>query len=109
MKQLFRLKFLLICVLMLGLSQVALSQKLSVKGRVVSQEYPDGIQGVTVAVSGTTTATSTDKSGYYQLPDISPQSSLIFTFVGYKDQTEPVRGRTQINMTMERDISALDQ
>ena len=89
--------------------QVSFAQKTTVRGTVVSDDNPNGIQGVTVSVAGTTNATSTDRNGHYQLANVNPQSSLIFSYVGYKEKTEPITGRGEVNISMERDISSLDQ
>jgi TonB-linked SusC/RagA family outer membrane protein len=86
-----------------------LAQNLSVQGTVTSDDNPGGILGVTVAVSGTANATSTDKSGHYVLRNVKPTDSLVFSFVGFKDQTEAIKGRRQVNIKLERNVSALDQ
>ncbi|RNI33514.1 SusC/RagA family TonB-linked outer membrane protein [Hanamia caeni] len=86
-----------------------LAQNLSVQGTVTSDDNPGGILGVTVAVSGTANATSTDKSGHYVLRNLKPTDSLVFSFVGFKDQTEAIKGRRQVNIKLERNVSSLDQ
>ena len=80
--------------------QVSFAQKTTVRGTVVSDDNPNGIQGVTVSVAGTTNATSTDRNGHYQLANVNPQSSLIFSYVGYKEKTEPITGRGEVNISM---------
>ncbi|CAN5382550.1 TonB-dependent receptor [soil metagenome] len=109
MKKLLQHSFLLLGVLLFCSHGSSFAQGTNVQGRVVSEENPDGIPGVTVSVEGTTNATSTDKNGQYQLSDVSLQSSLVFTFVGLKEVTEAINGRSQINVTMQLDVSALDQ
>jgi TonB-linked SusC/RagA family outer membrane protein len=86
-----------------------LAQHLSVQGTVTSDDNPGGILGVTVAVSGTTNATSTNKNGHYVLNNLKQTDSLVFSFVGFKDQTEAINGRRQVNVKLERNVSALDQ
>lgn len=109
MKHLILLRFLLISMIILFISESTCAQNITVQGKVVSEDNPGGIQGVTVTEAGTTNATATDKSGHYQLTNVSPQSSLTFSFVGYKDQTEAVNSRQQINTSLQLDVSSLNQ
>jgi TonB-linked SusC/RagA family outer membrane protein len=96
-------------IMILMVTQVTFAQNIAVQGKVTSADNPGGIQGVTVSVVGTTNATATDKNGHYQLSNVNPQSSLVFSFVGYKEQTEAINGRRQVNITMVVETSALDQ
>lgn len=109
MKHSFRKKLLLMSIALLYGSGFIFAQNISVQGKAVSQDNPEGILGVTVTVAGTSNATTTDNTGHYRLTNVPPKSSVTFSFVGFKEQTEPVEGRHQINITMQREISALDQ
>ncbi len=109
MKNSFAPKSLLLSLIILCSHELTFAQNISVQGKVVSADNPSGIQGVTVSEGGTTNATATDKSGHYQLSNVNPQHSLTFSFVGYKEQTEAVNSRRQIDITMLQDVSSLDQ
>lgn len=109
MKLQFRNKMLLMCMVLLCSSGFIFGQNISVEGKVTSEDSPNGILGVTVTAAGTTKATSTDQNGHYQLSGVNPKGSLVFSFVGYKDQTEAINGRRQINVSLQRNVSALDQ
>jgi TonB-linked SusC/RagA family outer membrane protein len=109
MKQLFRNKLLFMAIGLFCSSGAIFAQNISVQGKVSSEDTPGGILGVTVSAAGTNKATSTDKNGHYVLPDLKPNDSLVFSFVGFKDQTEAINGRKQINVRFERNVSSLDQ
>ncbi|MGN6343224.1 MAG: SusC/RagA family TonB-linked outer membrane protein [Ginsengibacter sp.] len=109
MRPLIRNTLMVVFIALISAPMSLLAQNLSVQGIVTSDDNPGGILGVTVAVSGTANATSTDKSGHYVLNNLKPTDSLVFSFVGFKDQTEAIRGRRQVNVKLERNVSSLDQ
>ncbi|MDP5139151.1 MAG: carboxypeptidase-like regulatory domain-containing protein [Spirosomaceae bacterium] len=75
------------------------SAQQTIKGTVID-ETGDGLPGVTVAVPGTTTGTTTDVEGKYTL-QVAAGSSLTFSFIGYKTVTEIVGNQSVINVTLE--------
>ena len=109
MKHLLLNKLLLTGILILFSTGFIFAQNISVQGKVTSEDNPDGILGVTVSAAGTTKATTTDTKGHFMLSDIRANDSLIFSFVGYREFTEAINGRKQINVTLQRVVSSLDQ
>ncbi len=67
------------------------------------------IPGVTVLVKGTTTGTVTDMDGKFTLSVPANAQTLVFSFVGMKNQEFPVQGRGVFEVTMEEDRLALDE
>lgn len=57
-----------------------------VSGTVVSAADSKPIPFVTVSIAGTTLATATDIDGNFSLQNVSPDDTLMFTFVGYISQ-----------------------
>src|SRR5699024_12465131 len=78
------------------ISSVALSQ--SVHGTVEEAKSGEPLPGVNVIVKGTTTSTSTDADGIYELNVSSSQDTLVFSFVGYQQLEIPINGRTSIEI-----------
>src|SRR5665213_691893 len=78
-----------------------------VKGRV---NGPDGnaVQGITVQVKGTKVATATDADGQYQL-NVSENSTLMFTGVGFEDQSVNVDGRSTIDVRLTSNSKRLNE
>ena len=92
MKQLFRQRFLLMSILMLGLSQVTLAQKLSVKGRVVSQENLMESGGNCGRGGHQQRDGQPTRAGITSLPNVSPTGFADhLPLSGYKEQSEAVR------------------
>lgn len=72
----------------------------SVSGTVTDSQTGETLPGVNVLVSGTTTGTSTDENGNFELNVPSLQDTLVFSFVGFETTTIPIEGRTQIEVEM---------
>ena len=84
-----------------------LQQKI-VRG-VINDENGKPVPGVTVMVKGTTTGTTTDLNGNYILEGVPPQSTLVISFIGFKSQEIPVDDKAQINVTLEQELTALNE
>lgn len=79
----------------------------SVSG-TVSDETGKSLQGVSVAVKGTSVGTTTDASGKYSIQAAS-NAILVFSFVGYNTIESAVNGRTAINVSMVVDSRNLSE
>lgn len=82
-------------------------EKVTVTGRVLDPSgYP--VPGVNVLEVGTNTGVVTDAEGNYTI-SVAPQSSLRFTFIGFKVQTIQVGSRRQINVELVDEFVGLDE
>jgi TonB-linked SusC/RagA family outer membrane protein len=95
MKQKFYTLFIGLVLLFVGTT--ALAQ--SVSGTVKAEDDGLGIPGVSVVVKGTARATLTDLDGNFTL-EAPPQSSLVFSLVGYKMQEVVVGNQTTFDITL---------
>lgn len=64
--------------------------------------------GVTVTVKGTLVGVSTGVDGSYTIP-ADKDAMLLFSYIGYRNQEEPVGQRTQIDVTMQEDQLMMDE
>ena len=64
--------------------------------------------GVTVMVKGSNTGTITNLEGIFKLP-IPQNSTLVFSFIGYKTLEVPFNGEKEINVTLAEDITSLGE
>ncbi|SFC45367.1 TonB-linked outer membrane protein, SusC/RagA family [Parapedobacter composti] len=76
------------------------------RGRVVD-EQGEALPGVSVTVVGGTTAVQTNLSGVFSLPGVSPDATLQFSAVGYKQQ-EIRADRLPNPVIMQEDMTMLD-
>lgn len=82
----------------------------TVSGTVTDAESGETLPGVNVVVQGTTTGTSTDIDGGYEVTLPEDQETLEFSFLGY--QTEEVdvsEGQTTVNVGLSEDVLGLDE
>lgn len=93
---------------LLLISFCAYSQNASlVKGKVTDAAGVP-LQGVSILIKGRTVGVSTNGSGLYEI-NAAPNSTLVFSFVGFKTKEIKVDGRTKIDFVLETTSSSLDQ
>ena len=80
--------------------------KHSIKGVVEDALGP--IAGANVVEKGTTNGTITDMDGNFSL-EVSPNSILVVSYIGYKEQAIIVSGNAPLNIKMVPDTQALDE
>ncbi|MEN6456801.1 MAG: SusC/RagA family TonB-linked outer membrane protein [Prolixibacteraceae bacterium] len=95
-------------VLLPGKDLVVQQQPLSVSGRV-TDSAGTALPGVTVAIENTTQGTITDAQGNYSLPNVPPDATLVFSFVGMKSQEIGVAGKRNINVAMEEETVGIEE
>jgi len=75
----------------------------------VKDQQGNPLVGVSVGLKGSQTGTVTDASGRYSLTLEDGSGTLVFSYVGYSTLEAPVNGRSEINVTLEPSVSALEQ
>lgn len=90
----------------LGIDEVM--QQHNVNGTVIDTEG-EPLPGVTIAIKGTTIGTITDIDGNYSIPNVAPNATLVFSFVGMVPQERTVGNQTNINVTLAYETIALEE
>ena len=85
----------------------AFAQK-QVSGTVVDAAG-EPIIGASVIVKGTSTGTVTDFNGSFTLQNVSDKASLVISYVGFRNQTVAVSGKSQFDVVLEEDRQLLDE
>lgn len=88
------------------LAEIVVRGTVSVQGR--NGGPAEAMAGVTVIEKGTTNGASTDADGNFQLR-VQDNAVLVFSMIGYKPQEVNVAGQTVINVTLEENISTLEE
>jgi TonB-linked SusC/RagA family outer membrane protein len=78
----------------------------TVSGSVFDSETQEALPGVNIVVKGTSTGTTTDLDGNYQLSVNSLQDTLVFSFIGYQQQEIPINDRTEIDVALRQQAVA---
>lgn len=84
-----------------------LGQNATVSG-IVTDEGGQPIPGVSVIVKGTTNGAASNFDGNYKV-NASQADVLVFSFIGFITQEEPVDGQNKINITLIEDLAKLDE
>ena len=100
--------FVVLLMLFLLIPSGVLAQQVQVKGRVLDAATKEGIPGANVSVKGTTNGTITDFDGNYTI-SVNKEAVIVVSFIGYVEQSIPVKGRSQIDVLMKDDTQSLDE
>ena len=92
--------FMLFCLM-------EVNAQISVSGTVSDEDGP--IPAANVVLKGTSNGTAADFDGNYQIENVPTDGILIFSSVGYKTKEIAVNGQSQINVSLEFDVSSLDE
>ena len=87
----------------------AFGQDRNVKGKVTSQDDGEGLPGVSIQVEGASRGTVTDFEGNYSLELQAGDTHLIYSFIGYKANTQEIGSRSVIDVVMEPDVEQLEE
>ncbi len=79
------------------------------KGKVVSSDGEGSLPGVSIIMKGTSSGTTTDINGNYELDISNSKAILVFSFVGYVSQEVSVGTRTNLDVTLLADSKALEE
>ena len=74
----------------------------------VTDESGAPLPGVSVIEAGTANGTSSDLDGQYSIILNGDNPTLTFSCIGFSDHNEEVSGRTSIDVTMQEDMTVLD-
>lgn len=98
------LLLVIVCTLTIQSNALALQtgQSETVSGQVTDAADGEPLPGVNITVKGTSTGTSTDAEGNYELTVPTLNETLVFSFVSYQTREIPVNGRTSINVEMQQ-------
>lgn len=85
-------------IFVIGFTEVK-AQQTEVSGVVTDAQTGEALPGVNIVVKGTSQGTSTGKEGKYSLTAGS-NDTLSFSFVGFETKQVPVKGRSEINVSL---------
>ncbi|MDQ3535098.1 MAG: SusC/RagA family TonB-linked outer membrane protein, partial [Bacteroidota bacterium] len=102
-------KLLLFNLFTFVLISFVLAQGRTVTGTVTSQEDGSALPGVNVLVQGTTSGTTTDLDGTYQLNVPENVNTLVFSFIGYVTEQVNIGNRSVVDLRLVSDIQQLTE
>jgi iron complex outermembrane receptor protein len=106
-KKLSKMKTYICLLLFFNFSFVALAQKMKVTGKVIAGITNNSLPGVSILLKGTTTGTSSDFEGFYEI-NTKMGDILIFSYLGFQTK-EIVVSATSLNVSLIEDTESLDE
>ena len=103
------LKALFIMFLLFTFTNLQAQDNITVSGVVTEGDSTVSLPGVSIMVKGTTKGTSTDFDGKFTLRNISSNSVLIISYLGYATKEVKVAGRTNIKVSLIPSTESLDE
>ncbi len=97
----------LLTLLLAFFVHISFAQDKTITGTVTDQNGLP-LPGVNIVVEGTSTGTQTDFDGNYAV-SASPGQTLLFTYIGQKNERRTVGAGNVINVQMEEDAQALEE
>ena len=80
----------------------------NVTGKVTDSKG-EALIGVNVKIKGTQQGTITDIDGLFRLSVANTNQVLELSYVGYRTQEIPLKGKTSLNITLQEDTELLDE
>ena len=100
---------LLSTVIFILIGTLSVSAANPIKGTAIDEKSNLPLIGVSVLVEGTSTGTITDFNGNFSMDIPSPNSVLVFSYVGYNSQKVSVNGQTFLRVILTEDTRNLDE
>lgn len=80
-----------------------------ISGTVTDAITGESLPGVSITIEGTKSGTVSNSAGYFSLKLPSPNSVLVFSYLGYITKKEDVSGKSVLNISLKPDIKKLDE
>ena len=102
-------KSIAICLFLLSFSTAtAFGQSFTVSG-AVTDDTGEGMPGVNIIEKGTTNGTVTDVDGRFSFSNVTSESVLVFSFLGFVNQEITVGNKRVFNIRLSEDVKSLDE
>ncbi len=81
---------------------------ITVTGKVTDSDGKP-LPGATVLIKGTFKGIITDQEGKYKISEVTPETILVFSYIGFAKQEITVGNKTTINVTLEQSATELEE
>lgn len=107
-KNLLKKELILLFCSILFIQQTVAQNNITVQGKVISANDGSPIPFTSILVKGTTLGTEADIDGNFTI-DAPANAILQISFLGFKSVEVPVNGQTNLTISLEEDLAALDE
>ena len=88
---------------------VIFAQQRQITGNVIGAEDQSPLPGVNVFIKGTTRGVITGLDGNYSIPVNPGDDTLVFSYIGYRQQNIPIDDKTVINVQLKVEAEAINE
>ncbi len=88
---------------------LAAPHNIHIKGTVTDASDQSALPGVSILLKGTKQGTVTDTEGNFTISVPSPESVLVFQFIGFITEEVLVGNKTTIDVALQADVRALEE
>lgn len=81
----------------------------TVTGRVTDLQTGESIPGANILIQGTSSGTTTDLDGTFELAVPDLQQTLVVSYIGYTSRTIPLEGRSTLNVELAPSVTGLEE
>ncbi|GAB2557416.1 TonB-dependent receptor [Spirosoma aerophilum] len=99
---------IMVMLFLLFVNITARAQGQTISG-TVKETDGSALPGVTVQIKGTTRGTQTNVDGTYQVTNVEPNATLVFSFIGKTPQEIAVGSRSTVDVTLADDSKSLQE
>jgi TonB-linked SusC/RagA family outer membrane protein len=99
----------LLLIVLILFSSFAFSQAYEVSGTVVDLKTGSPLPGVNIGIKNQSLFTTTDFDGNFKLSNIKVGSTLVFTYVGYKNYETKVNSNDKLTVKLIEDTNSLEE
>jgi len=75
---------------------------------IITDNFNTPLPGVTVLVKGTKQGATSDLDGNYTI-NAGKESTLVYSYIGFKTQEVAINGKTTINVTLQPEVKELEE
>lgn len=87
---------------------LAVAQNRTISGTITDSDSGESLPGVTIAIKGTTSGTTTDIDGKYSI-SVAEGQTLVISYIGFATQEVVVQARTVVDISLSSDVSELSE
>ena len=95
-------------LLFLFILPISIFAQSTLKGVVLDGSSNQPLPSVNVTVEGTTTGTATDFDGNFTLSNVKSGDKIVFSYLGFPNQTITFSGQKEITVKLQEDAQQLD-
>ena len=93
-------------ILLIVIQLPLFAQKKIISGKVVNETDNEPLSGVSVILKSSQSGVITNNDGNFKI-EANPNDVLLVSIVGFSSQSIPVKGRTEINISLKSEAGSL--